>query len=214
MGSIPVSRHSAILPKNQIEPLLPGTLCSVLQSFLSFPSTKHFTMRRAFVGSEDVWLWVQSMTWRHLVNILWSSFCNAFCDVSLRSCKDSKLKKKVENWSQTSCVASGNVWVQTLTVGASPLQVSEYKHDFRIWKRGDAIAHITLCNMYQVWPQFCVVHVCLLMNRSNFNCLWLVMIYSLTSVTCLDMRLLFSVVVDSLIWKMKTNAKISRQHGD
>ena len=32
------------------------------------------------------------------------------------------------------------------------------------------------------------------------------MIYRLTSVTCLDMRLLFSVDVDSLIWKMKTNA--------
>ena len=119
MDSIPVSRHSAILPKNQIVPLLAGTLCSVPQSFLSFPSTKHFTMRRAFVGSEVVWLWVQSMTWRHLVNILWSSFCNAFCDVSLRKCKDSKLKKKMENWSQTSCVASGNVWVQTLTVGGA-----------------------------------------------------------------------------------------------
>ena len=32
------------------------------------------------------------------------------------------------------------------------------------------------------------------------------MIYRLTSVTCLDMRLLFSADVDSLIWKMKTNA--------
>ena len=80
------------------------------------------------------------MTWRHQVNILWSSFCNAFCDVTLRKCKDSKLKKKMENWSQASCVASGNVWVQTLTVGTSPLQVREYKHGL---KRGDKIAHIT-----------------------------------------------------------------------
>ena len=46
-------------------------------------------------------------------------------------------------------------WVQTLR--ASPLQVREYRHDFRKLKMGDKIAHITLCDMYQVWPQLCVV---------------------------------------------------------
>ena len=54
------------------------------------------------------------------------------------------------------------IWVCLSTdtdcgLGASPLQVREYTHGFRKLKMGDKIAHITLCDMYQVWPQLCVV---------------------------------------------------------
>ena len=43
------------------------------------------------------------------------------------------------------------IWVCLSTdtdcgLGASPLQVREYRHGFRKLKMGDKIAHITLCN--------------------------------------------------------------------